>query len=521
MTTDDIITNQDPDEYLKLLKDQNIKNNLKDMIKTENETKTKDEEIEYYDTILKKIEDVFTYYDTTDLDNGKDEIIETKKMIITLTTTDNQKNNNNMTSIDLGDCEILLRNYYNLTNKTLYMKKLDIIQDNMKIPIIEYDIYSKINGNKLIKLNLTICQNSKISIIIPIKVNDNIDILNSSSGYYNDICYTITSENGTDISLKDRKNEYITKTVCQDGCDLYNYNYTTEKANCSCDVKQAPISFNDININTTKLLNNIKNIKNIANLNFLVCNKNLFNKEGLLKNISSYIIAIIIIIHVINVIIFYIKQLEPLKSIITDIIYAILNIGILKRKKKKSEKNDNINENEIKSNVIDNIDNEINEGERKTKYIEINKNENIINGNLKNNNSSILNINKKKKRNINNTLPKTNSKFNEQKIKEKVKTIMEYNDDEINELDYNLALQYDTRTFCQYYISLLKTKYSIIFSFFYNKDYNSKIIKIDLFFIGFTSYYAINALFYNDDTMHNIYVKNGGIKYIIKNVSFI
>ena len=208
-------------------------------------------------------------------------------------------------------------------------------------------------------------------------------------------------------------------------------------------------------------------------------------------------------------IIFYIKQLEPLKSIIIDIIYAILNIGILKRKKKKSEKNDNINENEIKSNVIDNIDNEINEGERKTKYIEINKNENTINGNLKNNNSSILNINKKKKRNINNTLPKTNSKFNEQTIKEKVKTIMEYNDDEINEFDYNLALQYDKRTFCQYYISLLKTKHDIIFSFFYNKDYNSKIIKIDLFFIGFTSYYAINALFYNDDTMHNIYVKNG------------
>jgi hypothetical protein len=44
-----------------------------------------------------------------------------------------------MTSIDLGECEILLRNYYNLTNnKTLYMKKIDRIQEGMKIPKIEY-----------------------------------------------------------------------------------------------------------------------------------------------------------------------------------------------------------------------------------------------------------------------------------------------------------------------------------------------------------------------------------------------
>ena len=86
---------------------------------------------------------------------------------------------------------------------------------------------------------------------------------------------------------------------------------------------------------------------------------------------------------------------------------------------------------------------------------------------------------------------------------------MEYNEDEINTLPYELALQYDRRTFCQYYISLLRTKHNFIFSFCYNKDYNSKIIKIDLFFIGFSIYYTLNALFYTDDTMHNIYESKG------------
>ena len=91
----------------------------------------------------------------------------------------------------------------------------------------------------------------------------------------------------------------------------------------------------------------------------------------------------------------------------------------------------------------------------------------------------------------------------------KVNNIMKYKDEEINVLPYNLAIIYDKRTYCEFYISLLKTKHNLIFSFCNSKDYNSRIIKIDLFFVGFTTYYTVNALFYNDDTIHNIYVNKG------------
>ena len=57
---------------------------------------------------------------------------------------------------------------------------------------------------------------------------------------------------------------------------------------------------------------------------------------------------------------------------------------------------------------------------------------------------------------------------------------MEYNDEEINDFSYDLALENDKRSYCQFYISLIKTKYEFVYTFFYNKDYNSKIIKIDL-----------------------------------------
>ena len=91
---------------------------------------------------------------------------------------------------------------------------------------------------------------------------------------------------------------------------------------------------------------------------------------------------------------------------------------------------------------------------------------------------------------------------------------MEYTDDEINDLSYNLALQYDKRNYCQYYISLLKTKHNFIYSFFYNNDYNSKIIKIDLFLIDFVINYAINGLFFDEDAMHTIYINKGSFNII-------
>ena len=94
----------------------------------------------------------------------------------------------------------------------------------------------------------------------------------------------------------------------------------------------------------------------------------------------------------------------------------------------------------------------------------------------------------------------------EKKIKEKE---MKFNDTELNLLLYQEATILDKRSFCQYYASLIKTKHIIVFYFCYNKDYNSRIIKIYLFFFTFTVNYTVNALFFNDDTMHKIYEDGG------------
>ena len=97
---------------------------------------------------------------------------------------------------------------------------------------------------------------------------------------------------------------------------------------------------------------------------------------------------------------------------------------------------------------------------------------------------------------------------------EKARKIMSYNDEELNNLEYELALKLDTRSYCLYYISLLKTKHNLIFTFFNNNDYNSKLIKINLFLFSFALYYATNTLFFNDNTMHKIYEDKGNFNFI-------
>ena len=165
---------------------------------------------------------------------------------------------------------------------------IDIFQEGIKTPKIEYNVYCKLKGNNLIRLNLTVCGDSKIFLSIPMELSENIDKLNTSSGYYNDICYTTTSESGTDISLKDRKKEYIkgNKVVCQEDCEFSEYNSIEQKAKCSCKVKESSNSFADMIINTTKLYESFTDFKNIINWTILICYKSLFNKLGLLKTLE-------------------------------------------------------------------------------------------------------------------------------------------------------------------------------------------------------------------------------------------
>ena len=98
--------------------------------------------------------------------------------------------------------------------------------------------------------------------------------------------------------------------------------------------------------------------------------------------------------------------------------------------------------------------------------------------------------------------------------KNKKKIIINYNDFELNSFDYNNAILYDKRTYCQYYSYLIRTKNLILFSFCPIKDYNSMIIKSCIFSLSFSIYYAINFAFFDNNIMHKIYEIGGKYDFI-------
>ena len=547
---------QDKSCIINFIFQDNNKNN--NNTETEEKDDEREKEIKAYDIMIQNVDELLSEpdFNTSDIENGKETTVEFGEMKIKLTTSKNQKddiNNVNMTTLDFEECEVQLRKAYNIPeNEMIFMKIIEVNQEGMKIPKIEYDVFCRLNGQNLIKLSLSFCQESKIDLSIPIKITESLDKLNSSSGYYNDLCYSATSESGTDINLDDRKKEFIdnNKTVCQEGCVFIDYDTILEKAKCSCKVTESSASFRNINI------------KNIANFKLLSCASVLFSKKGMKNNYGSYSLIPILVLHFAFIISFYVKNIfNKIEIKIKDIIFAIKNWYLVKqynreqrrqkilkiRQRKKEEKKEGQRKKEEKNKDKEDKENdnrndfvkikEIKLKKSEDKYPDIlppvyeqysdkinppNKRKRPILINVQNNCENLIQINPENNFKKNSTSGNTNSQSlnilnkitkKEEKI-EKSKEIMKRKDIELSDLKYNLALKYDKRSYCSYYISLLRIKHSFIFTFFNNDDYNSKIIKIDLFLFGFSLYYTVNAFFFSDDTMHKIYEDKGAFNFI-------
>ena len=100
-----------------------------------------------------------------------------------------------------------------------------------------------------------------------------LDKHNSSSNFYNNIYYVYTSEKGTYVELKDRRNEFIENnlTLCKEDCFLKDYNFSIGKAKCSYPVKSESTPISEVKFNKTKLYNNFKDITNTMNIKIMKC----------------------------------------------------------------------------------------------------------------------------------------------------------------------------------------------------------------------------------------------------------
>ena len=441
-----------------------------------------------------------------EIKKGKDLILlENKELKISLTNNGN-KLNKNISSINLGECENKLKEFYNISeNESLLILKVEVLKKDMKKPRIEYEVYYLSNENILYKLDLNVCDDTNIIIYNPMNLYDkNIDKLNSSSDFYKDICYTYTTENETDITLSDRREEYINNDLdaCEENCNFTDYDYENNVAICSCKVKKELKSYSEININKTLLYMSFTDIDHIMNLDVMKCYKELFCKEGISYNYGSYIILSICIILSVAVMIFYSKEYIIIKNTINNM--DINNMNNININTKKRRKDSNLN----KKKEIKQIGKNPKNPSKKKKKIKKDK--------IKTKNYSINLVQTNHNINLNVSKDLNDNSKIEMHMIDKINEInpSEYNNYELNDLDYLEALKKDNRHFLEYYLSVLKEKHILVFSFCRKDDYNSGIIKKFLFVYSFIIYFFINTLFFNDSTMHKIYVDVGAYNFV-------
>ena len=563
---------------------------------------------------------------------NENKIIETQNAKFQVSLSEEQKSQNkrNISSIDLGECEKIIKKKVEglKEDDELIVLKTDIRDDSMKSTFVQFEIF---HPYTLEKIDLDICNNVDININVPVYFEEKTQKLSqrmNESGYnifdvgdrfYNDICSKFTTDSGTDIILKDRRNDIYSLTnitLCQKGCNFKYYNYKLNKANCKCQIveKTSFISdFNDIKIyfgSKNNLFNLFHKSLSLSNIVVMKCYKLAFDSTDIMHNYGCIIMTILFLFIIICMLKYFIKDNEKInyyfKSIFNQNYFSshtinntCSNIKKIKEQKPKiisnaeksnkvKEKNKYIIHKKTKK-LIDNKsappkknkENNILKSERNKKKNDdsqsskrILKAKSLIINNLffnKNSNTemsasgdnlklkasgenikyknnkikskksfNIKNLKCKKSifknlnKNINNKILKSKNTLNKKILKStninifnkkdlkrkktcnnKIMKNLLLNDYEINTLNYKDALKLDKRTYFEYYFSLLKKKHIILFAFFPNNDYNIVSIKISLFILSLSWYLTINALFFTDDSMHNIYSNNG--EFIIYN----
>ena len=431
------------------------------------------------------------------IEGGNDFTISNENALYQITSSDNQKINkyNNFSTIDFGECEKTLKGIYGIDSTIpLTIFKVEYYNNDSLIPIIGYEVYNPIDNSKL---ELSYCSNT-INLNIPVQIDENkIYQYDPNSDYYVDQCSSYTSDNGTDILLYDRKKEYNDQnlSLCEANCYYQGYETATKQSKCECQMKNNLEYQSELSINHNALYQDFNISENeLGYTNVFACTKTLFTVNGILKNMSSYILIVSLLFFTATSFLFKRRGYHIIVNHMNNIINEKMNY-------QSHKKNLKIN-NSLKLSKYKN-DEKINFPPKKSD----NKQANIISGKNSKIKISKSMRNKRKKESSKVKIVGDSAKKINESDNIKINSLP---DCELNSFNYLKAISYDKRTLFQYYISLLKAKQPILFAFFPNNDYNSRLIKIGIFILFFNIHYATNFVYFmNEKIIHKIFEDSG------------
>ena len=382
------------------------------------------------------------------------------------------------------------------------------------------------------------------------------DLFDINSPFYNDICTSYKSPEGTDVLLSDRINSYYYNddTSCQSNCKFSDYLIESEYLKCECDIKNSEINTNNAeSFNPKSIYQSFFDVLKYSNYKVLKCGKLIFTISSLTKNIGSILSIVYLLFFFIFLIIHFVKGINQLKKDFSKNFIENENKNNMNKTIVKNEIiKENINE-EIYVKFDEKIEKTNIDISEKLNYMQnSNMNINIINNKIyrkmrikikikkkkiiKKNNPPKKNISIYKKQNFNNNHIKnikepknTNIKFNlsncnsliNKKSNNKIMKISEFNNNkkkldnyELNNLEYDSARKYDKRNYIHIYWSLLKREHMVIFTFITRDDHNITFVKYSRFFFLLCTDMAMNVFFFADETMHKMFLDYGKYNFI-------
>ena len=171
-----------------------------------------------------------------------------------------------------------------------------------------------------------------------------------------------------------------------------------------------------------------------------------------------------------------------------------------------NNKNNKKNHNHINNNHKDKLYNL-----KSNTQIKLKKNEKIKTKNIISNENNLIKRNKKSKIRLNNLITLEGKKGLENK-KDDLKYLQNFED--LQDMDYELALIYDKRSYFRMYWAYLVDTQIILGTFFTENYLNLFAIKLSFFIFTFQISFFLNALFYTDEYISNAYHNDGVLDFI-------
>ena len=487
------------------------------------------------------------YYEITTYENELDE--------------ERKKNNSiKFSSIDLGECETILREKNNLNNNiSLLILKFEKISNISLERDLQFEVYESLTKKKL---NLSVCQGIPININVPIVLSEKLyqlynqlqdlgyNLFDINSEFYQDICTPYKSLNGTDVILSDRIEYYFNnkETQCPPNCKFSDYSFEKENLKCECNIISSDINAEKIQKVNSKLISqSFYDVLKFSNYKILKCYKFAFSVNIFKKNMGNIITLIFVCIYLILLLIYFIYGK---KELINDLSKFVIDYKsedryyISKFINPKEEKcNNNFNDDYIKPDILPskcmehktNNENCLKDNKKIFVYkkkIKKKKKKPVINFNspskrklnikFKNYDNKLSDNDKKSNILLNNIIKEDSNTKDYKTLNELKKNIEIYTSSnekkldnyELNNLDYDAAIKFDNRKYIEIYLSFLKREHLIIFTFFIKDDHNITYIKYERFIFIICTNMALNVFFFADETMHKMFLDYGKYNFI-------